>query len=123
MIWSPSDFISFMALNSSLVKLGLGVLDCFRILEISAPNSSASVGLRVWWAISIAVIYSLYRGVIGATVKSGPCTKGVFYVSDRGFLIDLQPNICLALMVCGPGLSSHFFLIFATIAAMLFLMP
>ena len=38
MMQSPSDFNSFMILNSSLVKLALGVLDFLRILEISALN-------------------------------------------------------------------------------------
>ena len=59
MMWSPSDFNSFMTLHSTLVKLALGVFNCLRILEISALNSSASVGLRFWQAISIAVMYSL----------------------------------------------------------------
>ena len=61
MMWLPSDFNSLMALNSSLVKLALSVLDCLRTLEISAFNSSASVGLRLWQAILIAAMYSLYR--------------------------------------------------------------
>ena len=65
MMWSLSHFSCFMAFPSSLVKLALGGLDCLRILDISALSSSASVGLILWQATSIAVMYSLYGGSLG----------------------------------------------------------
>ena len=65
MMQSLSDFSCFMAFHSSLLKLPLGGLDCLRILDISALSSSASVGLRLWQATSIAVMYSLYGGSLG----------------------------------------------------------
>ena len=108
MMQSPSDFNSFMALNSSLVKLALDVLDWLRILEISALNSSASVGLRPWQAISVTVIYSLY-GRSWKLQQSLVHVLNVFLVLQVGECwIDLQPTTCLALMVSGPGLSGHF---------------
>ena len=51
-----------MALHSSLDMLALDGLACLRTLSMSALNSSASVGLRLWHATSITVIYSSYGG-------------------------------------------------------------
>ena len=61
-----------MALHSSLDMLTLGGQACFRTLAMSALNSSALVGFRLWHATSAAVIFLGMGGVLGVTVKLGP---------------------------------------------------
>ena len=53
---SLSDLSSLMAFHSSLEMLGLVGFVCFKILAISALNSSASDVLRLWQANSTAVM-------------------------------------------------------------------
>ena len=80
-------------LKLSLVKLALGVLDCLRTMEISALNSSASVGLGLWQVMSIAAIYSLYGG-LWSYIEVWPMCQSVSCVSDWGCWIDFTTH-CL----------------------------
>ena len=59
---SLSALSSLMAYHSSFEMLDLDGLASFKILAISALNSSASAGLRLWQATSAAVMYSLKGG-------------------------------------------------------------
>ena len=67
-----------MALHSSLDILAFGGLACFRTLAMSALNSSASVGFRIWHIPGM--------GVLGVTAKLGPYASPVSWAVDRGLL-------------------------------------
>ena len=74
---SLSVLSSLMAFHSSFEMLGLDGLACFKILAMTALNSSASDGFRLWHATSTAVIYSL-KGGLRSDCKIGSMCQNSF---------------------------------------------
>ena len=70
-----------MVLYCSLDMLALAGLACLK----TTLNSSASLGMRLWCATSIAVIYSWYGG-LGVTEKLGLCYSTVSCATYRGLV-------------------------------------